>query len=240
MTVRSSPAFAPVSCSSKPGTSRPEPSSIIWSRPSPPANGLAAERAHVVHDDEVALARGALDGLEPAGALAQPLDLGVDGLVGGGRVALGDLEALVVAERRGRADADLDREGQRLPRGGELAEVELRLAHRDDRRRVDGGGVPAADRVAHRLVEHGLAADALDHDGRGRLPGAEAGDADRAGERAGGLLDALLDLGGGHLGLDADARLGQLGDGCGDRWGGHVRRDTIPSRPCRAASPPGS
>ena len=34
-----SPALAPTSCSSKPGTSRPEPSSSSWSRPSPPSNG---------------------------------------------------------------------------------------------------------------------------------------------------------------------------------------------------------
>ena len=32
------------SCSSKPGTSRPEPSSISWSRPSPPANGSPSTR----------------------------------------------------------------------------------------------------------------------------------------------------------------------------------------------------
>ena len=32
------------------------PSSMSWSRPSPPSNGLAVERADVVHDDEVALA----------------------------------------------------------------------------------------------------------------------------------------------------------------------------------------
>ena len=39
VTVISSPADVVSSCSSKVPTRRPEPSSIIWSRPSPPANG---------------------------------------------------------------------------------------------------------------------------------------------------------------------------------------------------------
>ena len=126
------------------------------------------------------------------------------------------------------------------PCGGQLAEVELRLADRDDRGGVDRGRVPGADRVAHRLVEHGLAADALDDDRRRRLAGAEAGHAHVAAERARGLRDALLDLLGGHLGLDAHARLGQLGDGCGD--GGAAMGGATRYRRARAhaGSPPGS
>ena len=136
-----------------------------------------------------------------------------DRLVADVGLAAADLDALVLAELGLRADADLDREPQRLALAGQLAEVEVGLADGRDPRGVDRRGVPAADRVADRLVEHGLAADALDHDGRRRLAGAEAGDADVAGEGARGLRDALLDLGGGHLGLHAHARLGQLGDG---------------------------
>ena len=108
---------------------------------------------------------------------------------------------------------------QRLALAGQLGEVEVRLADRDDVGVVDRGGVPAAQRVADGLVEHRLAADALEDHGRRRLAGAEAGHAQVAGELARGLLDALLDLGGGHLRLDAHARLGELGDGGGDGGG---------------------
>ena len=81
-TVRSSPALAPSSCSSKPGTSRPEPSSTIWSRPSPPWNGVAVDRADEVHHDEVAARRRRGRRSPAAHALAQALELGVDRLVG--------------------------------------------------------------------------------------------------------------------------------------------------------------
>ena len=66
----------PSSCSSKPGTSRPEPSSTIWSRPSPPANGSPSSVPSEVHDHEVAAsaaARSTVSSLRRA--LAQPLDL---------------------------------------------------------------------------------------------------------------------------------------------------------------------
>src|SRR5215218_5740759 len=195
---------------------------------------LAVERALVIHHDEVARLGRALDGLEPAGALAQRLDPRLDLLVGGGRLALADLEALVVAELRLGPHADLDRERQRLAVAGQLAHVEPRLADWDDRGGVDRRRVPGADRVAHRLVEDDLAADALDHDGRGRLAGAEAGHAHAASERARRLRDALLDLLRRYLGLDAHARLRQLGHGCGDGGCGHGR----PSRYRRPDAPP--
>ena len=130
------------------------------------------------------------------------------------------------------ADADLDREAQRLALAGKLVEVEVRLADGDDLGGVDRGGVPAGDRLADRLVEDRFAPDALDDHRRRDLALAEAGDAQVAAERAGGDGDALLDLGGGHLGLHAHARLGQLGDGGGDGLG-HGRRLTIPWRPVR-------
>ena len=191
------------------------------------AERLAAERAEEVHDHEVAGGGGALDGLELGHAVAQLLDLLLDRLVGDLGIAAADLEPLVLAELGLRADADLDREAQRLALARELAEIEVGLADRDDLGGVDGGRVPAGDRLADRLVEHGLAPDALDDHGRRDLALAEAGDAQVAAERLRGLGDALLDLGGGHLGLDADARLGQLGDGGGD-GDGHQRRLTIP------------
>jgi hypothetical protein len=133
------------------------------------------------------------------------LDLRGDGVVARVGLAAADLEALVVAELRLRADADLDREPQRLALARELREVEVRLADRGDPRGVDRRGVPAAERVAHGLVEHRLAADALDHDRRRRLAGAEARDADAARERLGGLRHPLLDLRRRDLGLHAHA-----------------------------------
>jgi hypothetical protein len=42
--MRSSPAFAPSSCSSKPGTSASEPSSTVWSRALPPSKGSPSMR----------------------------------------------------------------------------------------------------------------------------------------------------------------------------------------------------
>src|SRR3954468_23910023 len=189
---------------------------------------LAVERAHEVHHDEVAALGGALDGLQAPGALAQPLDLLVDRLVRNRRLALADLELLVLPEHGLRAHADLDGELQRLALARQVAHVEVRLADGHDGGRGDRGAVPRGDRVAHRLVEDCVAADALDDDGGGRLAGAEAGDAHGAAELARGLRDALLDLLGGDLRLDAHARVGELGDGGGD-GNGHGRQTTIPS-----------
>ena len=50
------------------GSGGPQPSSTSWSRPSPPSNGSPSIEPDVVHDDEVALAGGALDRLEAAPA----------------------------------------------------------------------------------------------------------------------------------------------------------------------------
>ena len=77
------------------------------------------------------------------------------------------------------------------PWPGRSPQVEVGLADRHDLRRVDRRRVPGADRVAHRLVEHGVAAHPLDDHRRRRLAGAEAGDAHAAAEPLGGLRDAL-------------------------------------------------
>ncbi len=117
----------------------------------------------------------------------------------------GDLEALVVAELGGRPHADLEVEAQRLALPREVGEVELRVADRMDAGAVDRLGVPAAERAAHRLVEDGLATDALDDDRRRDLALAEAGHPHVLAERIRGALERALDLLGGHLGLDANA-----------------------------------
>ena len=197
------------------------------------AERLAVARAHVVHDDEVALAGGPLDGVEPGRALAQAVELLGDRLVGDDGLAAADLEALVLAERGLRPHADLDREGQRLPLGRQVAHVELRLADRHDVRGVDRRRVPGADRVADGLVEDGVAAHSLDDHRRRRLAGAEAGNPDALPEPLGGLGDPALDLLGRHLGLHAHARFGQLGDD-GLDLGGHRRPITVQPGTVRA------
>ena len=155
---------------------------------------LAVDPAEVVHDDVVAALGGALDGLQRGHALAQPLELGVDRAVLDHRLPAADLEALVLAELGLGPHADLDRELQRLALGGKLADVELRLADRRDPGAVDRLDVPGAERAAHDLVEHRLASEAADHDGRRDLALAEARDPQLAAEAACGLLDAALDL----------------------------------------------
>ena len=178
--------------------------------------GHVVDRAEVVHDEVVALGGPALDGLELGLALAQRLDLGVDVLVAGRRLAPLDLDALVGAEGRHGAHADLDAELQRLALGGQVAQVDVGVADGDDVRRVDGLRVPAAERGADRLVQHGQAAHPLDDDRRGNLPLAEPGHLQVAAQGAGGGVDAGLDLGGLDLGIHANAGFGEFGNGGGD------------------------
>ena len=70
---------------------------------------------------------------------------------------------------------------------GQVAEVELRVADGRDAGVVDRLLVPAAERAADGLVEHGLAADALDDDRRRNLALAEARDPHVAPERRGAV-----------------------------------------------------
>ena len=139
---------------------------------------------------------GALDGLEPRRALAQPVDLLVDRLVGDLGLAAADLEALVVAERGLRAHADLDREASAArPAPGSSPMSSCGSPTGTTCASSIAARVPGADRVAHRLVEHGLAARSrwIDHRRR-RLAGAEAGDAQAAAERAWRPARRALDL----------------------------------------------
>ena len=67
--------------------------------------GLAVDLAGVVDQEEVAVAGGALDGLEAGQGLAHLLDLGIDRLRRNLGLGLADLEPPVLAELRRRADA---------------------------------------------------------------------------------------------------------------------------------------
>ncbi len=148
----------------------------------------------------------------------------------------GDLEAAVLAQLGLRKHADLDRELERLPLRGQLAEVELGIADGHDPGALDRVGVPARERVADGFLEHGLAPDALDHQRRGHLPAAKAGELQLAPELARLALQPALHLAGGNLHLQAHARVAELGDrrlqlGRLGRW---------PGRGCRASARFGS
>ena len=165
---------------------------------------LTLERADVVDDDLIARRRGALHGLERRHPVAQLLDLLVDRRLLHLGLTPADLDALVLAELGLRADADLDRELQRLALVGKIGHVEVGLADRGDPGLVDRVDVPVAQRRPHGLVEHGLAAEAADHDRRRDLALAKARDPHRGPESLGGLLQAALDLVGRDLGRDAN------------------------------------
>ncbi len=79
--------------------------------------GLAVEQALEVDQQHVAVGGGALDRLELGEAVADPLDLAVDDLVGRLGLGLADLEALVLAQLGLRPHADLELEAERLALG---------------------------------------------------------------------------------------------------------------------------
>ena len=183
MTVLSSPAVAPVSCSSKPGTSRPEPSSIIWSRPSPPANG--SPRACPCSPSRRSRPRRPRARRSRAGrrarAAARPRPR-PPRRRSRARACRPPAPCTRPAWRSGRTPISIENvSGWPWPGSspmsssgsptGTIAAASIAAEYQD------------ADRVAHRLVEHGVAADPLDHDRRGRLAGAEAGDAQVAAEQ---------------------------------------------------------
>ena len=108
---------------------------------------LAVDRALVVHDDEVAVLGGALEGVQARGALAQLLDLLVDLLVVGRRARGADLERPCTRRARLRAHADLDRERQRLALAGQARRRRVGVA--DGR---DAGVVDRARRTSGRAT----------------------------------------------------------------------------------------
>jgi hypothetical protein len=150
--------------------------------------------------------------LERRKPLSQALELLVDRRIGNVGLAPSDLEPLVGAELCLRAYADLDRELERLALAGQLAELQLGLAHRRDPGAIERVHVPAPERAVNGLVDDGLAPEPADHHRRGHLPLAKAGDPHLSAQLHGRLLHSTLDLLGRHLGVDADARLGQLRD----------------------------
>src|SRR5207237_278689 len=152
------------------------------------------QRARVVHHHEVTLGGGTLGGLQARQALAHGGDLLVDLLVRHGGLAASDLEALVLAELGAREHPDLDRELERVPLWGELGEAQLRIAHGHDPGGHDRRRVPAGEAVAHRLLEHRLAAHPLKHERRRHLSAPEARKLHLAPELRRLALQALLDL----------------------------------------------
>ena len=97
--------------------------------------------------------------------------------------------------------ADLDRELERLPCAGSSPRSSLGSPTGTMPGGLDRLGVPARERVANGFLEHHLAADALDHQRRGHLAAAEAGELQLAAELRGLALEPALDLAGGHLHL---------------------------------------
>ena len=139
--------------------------------------------------------------------------------------------------RRARAfgqHADLEGELEVAARRRQLAERDLRVADRDDAGGSERVDVPAAEIFAHRLLEHGLATDALD-DERRRAPcrvESPAASGCRPSSRALRSMRCSSSPAGTWT-CDAHARLGQLGDG--RREGArHGSGATIPCRPMRA------
>ena len=210
----------------------------IWSRPSPPSNGSPSSRADEVDHDEVALGGRALDGLERARAARAAararlsIALVVDARPRGGRPrGPCSRRARPSGARRSRSRSAAARPRRAGRRG------RARARRRGRRRRRRSPRRTSRQRLAHRLVEHRLAADALDHDAAaGTLPLRKPGMLSSRPSCRAARGDALLDLVGGHLGLDAHARLGQLGDG-GVDGGWHEGADDTVAPWCAFPSP---
>ena len=173
--------------------------------------GLAVEQTLEVDQQHVSLGRGAIDRLQLGEAFADPFDLTIDEFLRRLGLGLADLEALVLAQFGLGADADLELEGERLALGlGRGDDLDAGIADRRDAGAEQRPFVPLRQRLADRLLEHGGEADPLDHQRRRRLALAEAGHAHLPGEAAGSLGNSAVDIGGGNLDLDADARVRKL------------------------------
>ena len=148
----------------------------------------SVERAVDVGDDEVAHGGGAILVLESGTLLADAVELLLHRALGRLDGLLHDLEALVVAQRRGGRHLDGDGEGHALLGG--VAHVDLGRVDG-----VDAGGrerlaVPVVQRAVERLGEQPLAPHALDHHAGRHLARTEAGQP-HAGR---GLLDGAVEL----------------------------------------------
>src|SRR3712207_9016422 len=104
----------------------------------------------------------------------------------------------------------LERELERRALLGQRLEVHARVADRRHAGLADRALVPAGERAADGLVEHGLAADSLEHDLRGDLALAEPGDLEVVAERLRGRLQLALEVLGRDLDVDPHARVLEL------------------------------
>ena len=156
---------------------------------------------------------GALGGLQPRQALAHRLDLLLDLLLADRRLAARHLEALVLAELGRRQHADLDRELQRLALRRAARRGRARGRRRARSRRPRSPRSTSSESVS-RTASSSTASRPmpLDHERRGHLAAAEARQLQLAPELPGLALEAPLDLAGGHLHLQAHARVAELGE----------------------------
>ncbi len=173
---------------------------------------LAVDARGQVDRDEVAVLGRTLDTLERAEPGAQRLQLGVDVLVGHLDRVDRDLQDLQVGKVDVGADVDLGGEDQFVA-VLDLGDLDLGLPERAHLGGRDRLAVAAGQGVVDDLLEHGAAADArLEQLGR-RLAGPEAGQPDLLSELLVGLVEVGLQLGEGHLHIDANPRGAQLLDG---------------------------
>ena len=198
-------------CSSS-ATSRPAPSSTAYCEPEPPSNGVPSIVPSKSMTRKSPSWAPRSTAVSSATRRAQPLDLGVDGLLRHVGRLLHALEALVGLHLRRRLHLHLGRERERRALVGAVRPVDRRPVDGVDARHGDGPRVPPAQVVAQRLLDHGVAAD-LAHDERlRRLALAEPGHADRARQVGQRVVERVVDVARGHLDIEADAVVGEFGD----------------------------
>ena len=208
--------WRPTSSSSKPGIRLPEPSSTSWSRPSPPANGSPSSPSAERSRSPRSRPRRPVARPSPGapGARAAARSRASIGLVVDRRLAPGDLEALVLAQLRRRAHADLDRE---------LSASRPRRAGRRGRAAGSPTGTMPASSIASRTSGRASRAPPRRAPPRGRRAGSPAAAAPcpcgsraasarvRAGAPCARTRRSISSAG--TCASHAHARLGQLGDG---------------------------
>jgi hypothetical protein len=155
---------------------------------------LVVDRAGDVDAHLVATLGGAVDRGQLAHVRAQPLDLGVDLLVGDLGAGDRDTEAPVPGhvDLRAHLHHRVEGDGAVLLAGGD---VDLRRRDHVDLGLRDGPGVVARHRLAEGLLAGHARAQASLQDPTGGLARAEPGDADLPGDAAEGGVDVALELG---------------------------------------------